>query len=151
MPRTIPVLLVTLILLLLLPAMVFTGSALYHGMGADSTLDALADQYAAPRNNLGVITLLGCAPLLLIIAVLGLRRLVRKTSQDGAAYALCGALPVLLVCLFVNLEFWPRFLPARQFLGFPHGLEFVIGPLFFAPIGIGVGCVIAWLIRRRSA
>lgn len=113
MPRTIPVLLVTLALLLLLPAMVFTGSALYHGMGADSTLNALAAQCAAERNNLGVVT--------------------------------------LLVCLFVNLEFWPKFLPARQFLGFPHGLEFVIGPLFFAPIGVGVGCFAAWLIRRRSA
>jgi hypothetical protein len=73
-----------------------------------------------------------------------------KTWDGAGPYALCSSLPIVLVTVFVHLEYWPSWLPARQFLGFPHGLEFVIGPFVFAPVGVLLGYVTAWLIARSS-
>ena len=148
--RTTTVLATSTVTLLLLPALLFLASALYRGMGIAGGFGALIDQYAADRTNLTVITLLGLVPLLLIMLLLGIRRVIRKTWQGSAVYAVGGVIPVVAVMAFVHLQYWPSYLPNRQFLGFPHGLEFVIGPLVFAPIGVVIGCVVARLTARRS-
>ena len=136
------------LLLLLIPPGVFLASGLGAGMGMHGVFDALVDQYAAERTNLAVISVLGAAPLLLLLLALGIRRLVRKSWDDTAIYAVGGALPVLAVSLIVNLQYWPKYLPERTFLGFPHGLEFIIGPGVFAPIGMVIGVAVVWIARR---
>jgi hypothetical protein len=148
--RPAPVLLIVAVALLVLPPLLFLGSALYRGMGLADGTSALLEQYSAERTNLVVITLLGLLPLLLVTLLLGIRRMLFKTWDDAGLYALCSSLPIVLVTVFVHLEYWPSWLPARQFLGFPHGLEFVIGPFVFAPVGVLLGFVTAWLIARSA-
>jgi hypothetical protein len=148
--RAAPVLLIVAVALLVLPPLLFLGSALYRGMGLADGTSALLEQYSAERTNLLVITLLGLLPLLLVTLLLGIRRMLFKTWDGAGPYALCSSLPIVLVTVFVHLEYWPSWLPARQFLGFPHGLEFVIGPFVFAPVGVLLGYVTAWLIGRST-
>ncbi|MBT8080446.1 MAG: hypothetical protein KJO31_17840 [Gammaproteobacteria bacterium] len=144
------VLLGSAILTLILPTLVFIGSALYRDMGFSAAFTALGEQYASERSNLFVVSMLGLAPLLVTGILLSLRRLIRKTWQGSVEYAWGGIIPTLVVTSFVNLEYWPSYLPARQFLGFPHGLEFVIGPLIIAPVGVIAGFAIAWMLRKRA-
>ena len=136
--------------LMTIPAMVFIGAALYHGMEIPAILVALGDQYTAEKQNLLVVSVLGLVPLLLIALLLFVRKLIRKSFDGSDAYAWGGVIPVLLVTVFVNLEYWPSYLPARNFLGFPHGLEFVIGPFVFAPIGVLLGFVLTWFLRKQN-
>ncbi len=147
---TIQVLAVSAVVLLIIPALVFVTSGLFRGMDTGLIIPALKDQFLAGKTNLFVVSLLGLLPLLLIALSLGVRKLVRKTWAGSVAYALGGALPAVAVALFVNLEYWPKYLPARQFLGFPHGLEFIIGPFVFAPIGVLLGFVFVWFLRRQQ-
>lgn len=147
---TTTVFVATLGLLVVIPAVIFLASALYHGMGVAASISALADQYTVSRTNLVAITLLGLLPVLVVGLLLGARRLLTKTWQRSEAYALGGVIPILAVTVFVHLEYWPSYLPSRQFMGFPHGLEFVIGPLVFAPIGVTAGFVVVWLLGKRT-
>ncbi len=145
-----PILAATTVALLLTPSFVFVAVALIEGLGPGETFAALAEQFTSDRINLAVISLLGAAPVLLILFSLWIRRLLRKTWDGSDTYALGGALPVIAVALFINLEYWPTYLPERQFLGFPHGLEFIIGPGLFAPVAMLIGFCVAWFIRRRA-
>jgi hypothetical protein len=131
----------------LVPSIVFVVVALANNMDA---LGALAEQFTAERHNLLGISLLALLPCVLLALLVGIGgRFARRPNWP--LYALGGAVPIVLVTAFVNYEFWPRYLPSRAFLGFPHGLEFVIGPLFFAPIGVLVGFSVVWiLLRTRS-
>lgn len=147
---TSAVLIGSFVLLMVIPVAVFVGAAIAGGMGMTATITALVEQYAADRNNLLIVSLAGLLPLLLILILIAVRARLRRTREGSAEYALAACIPVLLIALFVNLEYWPSYLPERQFLGFPHGLEFVIGPLVFAPIGVLLGFLITWLARRRS-
>ncbi len=148
--RAVPVIAAASAALVVLPPLLFLGSALFEGMGFGGGSTALAEQYVVERSNLVVITLLGLVPMLLIMLLLGIRRAIRKTWDGSGTYALAASLPVVLVTIYVHLEYWPSYLPARQFLGFPHGLEFVIGPLFFAPAGILLGFLVAWIFRKQA-
>ncbi|NNE09207.1 MAG: hypothetical protein HKN20_11655, partial [Gemmatimonadetes bacterium] len=49
-----------------------------------------------------------------------------------------------------NFDFWPAFLPSRVYPGFPHGLEFIIGPGVFAPIGMLLGVLTVWVSQRGA-
>lgn len=148
--KPLQVLAISAISLMIIPAVVFVGTALLSGMGISGTVAAVSDQYTAGKVNLLVVSLVGLIPLLLIAILVFVRKLMRKPQDGTVAYTWSGVIPVLVVALFVNLEYWPSYLPARQFLGFPHGLEFVIGPLVFAPVGILIGFLAVFLIRRRS-
>jgi hypothetical protein len=143
------VLLASAVSLLLIPSVIFVSAGVSEGMSLSQTFAALVEQFSADRNNLGTISALGLLPWALLALFLGIVRRVTRSSAGLTAYAVGGAIPIIVVIAFVNLEFWPAFLPARVFLGFPHGLEFVIGPLFFAPVGIGVGFLAVWISRRR--
>lgn len=146
---TTQVLAASAVALICIPALVFIASGLFRGMDLLSIIPAIGEQYRAEKNNLFVIGVLGLLPLLLVSLLLLIRKLVRKSWSGSAAYATGGAIPVLLVAVFVNLEFWPKYLPARQFLGFPHGIEFIIGPFIFAPVGILLGFLFVWAMRKK--
>lgn len=136
------------ILLMVIPPMVFIATALHRGMGVAGTLSAVGEQYAADKLNLLVVSLLGLLPLILTAILIVGRKLLRKSPVGSTAYAWGGCIPVVVVAVFVNFEYWPSYLPARQFLGFPHGLEFVIGPFVFAPIGALLGFLVARMVTK---
>jgi hypothetical protein len=76
------------------------------------------------------------------------RRRLRPSAEGPPLYAIGGALPILAVAVFVNVEYWTAFLPNRTFLGLPHGLEFIIGRGVFAPIGMLAGLAVVAVVRR---
>jgi len=142
------ILLASALLLLAIPPLVFVLVALTSGMSPADTAGALVAQYVAPRINLAVCSGLGLLPLLLLAVVLWVRRRRRPSTEGPPVYAIGGVLPILAVAVFVNAEYWTAFLPNRTFLGFPHGLEFIIGPGIFAPVGMLAGLAVVAVMRR---
>jgi len=133
-----------------IPPLVFTAVALFAGLGIGESLSALVAQYSAPRQNLLICGVVGLLPLGLLAALLWLINRLAPGNQHRPALALGGLMPILAVLAWVNLEFWPTFLPSGTYPGFPHGLEFVIGPIFFAPVAMVVGVLVLWLATRRA-
>ncbi len=138
------------VMLLLIPPVIFSLVALTSGMAFSETVSAVVDQYQSDRVNLLVSGLLSFFPLLLLAVVLLIARRFAMQAENTVVYAIGGVLPIVLVTIFVNFEYWPVFLPDRVYPGFPHGLEFVIGPLAFAPAGVLLGLAIAWLSLRKK-
>lgn len=152
LPPTRSFVVVGLVSVFLAPFAVFAATGLLSGMGVGGTIEALVEQTRADRQNPLVTGVLGLFPLLLLLAILWVcRRFDREGRWLGTAgWAALGA--ILLILVWVNAEFWSSFLPERAFLGFPHGLELVIGPLFFAPIAATVvGVVVALVLRGRAS
>jgi hypothetical protein len=142
------ILLASALLLLAIPPFVFVLVGLTSGMSPADTAGALSAQYGAESVNLAVCSGLGLVPLLLLAGVLWIRRRLRPSAEGPLLYAIGGALPILAVAVFVNVEYWTAFLPDRTFLGFPHGLEFIIGPGIFAPIGMLAGLAVVAAVRH---
>lgn len=137
--------------ILLVPPLVFFVVALSSDMSWSESISALTEQYHSRKQNLLVVGLVACLPLLLLPLVLWLHGRAGGKRPMRRILAWSGYLPVWLVTAWVNFEYWTDFLPARTFLGFPHGLEFVIGPLFFAPVGMAACMLVAWLVARNTA
>lgn len=133
---------------LLIPPLVFAGVGLAEGMGIAGTSSALAEQYSTRRQNLAILGAVGVIP----IALLGLLAWVLgKTERFRAKrrnLTLGGGLAILAVIGWVNVSYWPTFLPDKTYAGFPHGLEFVIGPLMFAPVAMLLGMLIGGLVSK---
>ncbi|MEO1087990.1 MAG: hypothetical protein AAFY88_27475 [Acidobacteriota bacterium] len=130
---------------LALPPTVFLATALGSGLDLGASLAALVAQYGAERLNLGVVTGLGLAPVLLLgLCLWLLGRFGIKRGSLGV-FAASGLVPIVAVILWAHLDYWPHFLPDRRSPGFPHGLELIIGPLVFAPVGMAVGLLTAWV------
>jgi hypothetical protein len=133
---------------LLIPPLVFLIAALGGGLDPATALGALIEQYQAPRQNLFVVALPALFPLALLALALWVARRIDVARGSRPALALWGLVPILAVLVWVNFQFWPIFLPSRTYPGFPHGLEFVIGPGLFAPVGMLVGLVAGWMALR---
>ncbi len=142
-------LLAAAVCLLVLPSLVFIGVALTYGLTWSDTTSALYEQYRAERTNLAMITLLGLAPLLLPALMFLIQRLWFKSWRGIRACLLGGVIPIILISILTQMSFWPDFLPERKFQGFPHGLEFVIGPLVFAPPASIAGMLLTGLLAPR--
>ena len=127
----------------------FVMVALGSDMGVGATMDALFEQYAADRVNLLVISLTSLAPMVLLVLIVWIGRRFGKFKTSAGAVALGGSIAILLVTVFVNMEYWPKFLPARAFLGWPHGIEFLLGPAIAAPVAMLFGMLIGGLLVRR--
>lgn len=146
-PSSVPVLLFGMAGVFAIPPLVFFIVGLTEGMGA-ATFGALVEQYSIARQNLFMVSLPGLFPL----ALLGLAVYLggRFRGWTGLrSLAVGGTVAILAVQTWVNVEFWPTYLPARTYPGFPHGLEFVIGPIFFAPLAMLVGMVLAAVLTGR--
>lgn len=139
---------IAMLLPLVIPTGVFATCALMAGLAPAETVAAIIEQYTAARQNLLVVSLLGLFPILLLLIGLWLHRKFGGNPQVGQWLAWGGLIPILLVLIWINSMFWPIFLPERTYPGFPHGLEFIIGPGIFAPVAMVVGMGLAWLIRR---
>lgn len=132
-----------------IPAGVFLICALLADLTFEDSLRATAEQFTAERNHLWGCGVLGALPVVLLTGVgwLMKRWLEPQRARLIAQFGLVG---IALVLVWVNFEFWPGYLPERAFRGFPHGLEFVIGPLYFAPGVMLAFMLFAWLGTRNS-
>ncbi len=135
---------------LAIPPLVFLIAAFGAELSLNDAFAAMVEQFVAPRQNLLVCGALGLFPLTLLGLILWALRRFAPKIRYRSMLALGGVLPILVVLVWVNFDFWPHFLPSQTYPGFPHGLGFVIGPGIFAPIGMIGGMVIAWLISRNS-
>lgn len=133
------------------PVVVFTAVGFASGMGLAGTMAALADQVGQRRLNPLITGVLGWLPVALLF--LG-RWLARRWRPEGAWVASAswgGLVAILGVLVWANLQFWPLFLPEQVQPGFPHGLELVIGPIFFAPVAMLLGGLAGGLAAGRGA
>lgn len=146
----LPVFVAAALALVATPPLVFTAVGLAEGMGLGGTLSAVVAQYGTRRLNLLMVAVLSLLPLALLALLVHLVGRFTSVAASRRALATGGALAIVAVMLWVNAQFWPLFLPERSAPGFPHGLEFVIGPLYFAPVGMVVGMVVAGLLARSS-
>lgn len=140
---------ITLVALFLIPPAVFLITMLTEGLGPGEALSAVFDQYAQRRQNPLANTVLGLIPVAPLVLILVIYRL-RKGPAGSTAIATGGGIGIASMLLWANMEYWPNFLPGRDYPGFPHGLEIVIGSLFFAPVAMLVGVVmgVLWLRAR---
>ncbi len=132
---------------LLIPPAVYAFVALRSGLSVAEAGSALVAQIGG-RPNLGATALLGLAPILLFTIVL---RLLRRRDPEGrwlGAAGWWGLVPALLILAWANWEVWPLHMPGRAFPGWPHGLELVIGPIFFVPVALVLGAVAGSLVAR---
>ena len=135
---------------MLIPPTVFCVSGAVAGLPIDETLRACAEQYVARRQNLLIVSVLGLLPI--AVLAIGLWAYSRwRSAARLPEFAFAGLLPILVVLTWANLEFWPDFLPDRVYPGFPHGLELVLGPLFYAPVAMLIGLAVARLALSRDA
>ena len=133
---------------LVVPALIFLWAAFGAGLGASEAFGALLAQYTVPRQNLGVVSLVGLLPVALLALVLWILRKLAPEDSRRPLLAAAGLAPVILVVAWIHHGFWTLYLPSRTYPGFPHGLEFVIGPLVFAPVGMAISMVVARLVSR---
>lgn len=135
----------------MIPPLVFAFAGLGEGMSFGDAIGALVAQYGAARQNLLVLSGVGLLPIGLLAVVLLVLRRLAPGSLLRPALALGGVVPILVVLVWAHWDFWPIFLPSRTYPGFPHGLGFVIGPLFFAPVGMVLGMLTGWVVAKRTA
>lgn len=140
----------SLLLPVLIPAAVFALCALLKGLSLPETTTALLQQFKAERQNLLVCGLIGLFPVGLLHGCLWIHRWKKGAATVERAMAIGGLVAILLVLLWVNFQFWPLFLPDRVYPGFPHGLEFIIGPGIFAPVAMIIGMAIGWIATRTK-
>lgn len=141
--------LAALTLPLLVPVIVYLVVAVTSGLSPVEALDALRVQFSG-RPNLMATALLGLAPIALFTGVL---RLLRRRDPEGRWLGVAGwsgLAPALVILIWANSEVWPLYMPGRSFPGFPHGLELVIGAIFFVPIALVLGGLAGALMARRS-
>jgi hypothetical protein len=122
----------------------FLGAAVVAGSASDA-LPALFEQAGRRRLNPLVAGALGLAPVLLLLLILVVGPRLAPRWGWGPAVAWAGLAPVALLELWAHWTVWSTYFPSRAMPGFPHGLELVIVPLFFAPVGAVVGVVVGLL------
>ena len=130
-----------------IPTGVFLLCALFADIGLAGSLRATVEQFAAERHPLLGAGILGLLPVGLV-TVLGWLLARKMEPRRSRLIARAGLTGIAMILLWINFQFWPGYLPERAFRGFPHGLEFVIGPLFFAPPAMLVCMLGAWFATR---
>lgn len=135
---------------LLVPVVAYTLVALRTGLSVSETASAMVAQAIGGRPNLLAPAALSSVPIALLFI---LHWLARKRDPDNSwreRAAWSGLFLVLAVLFWANLTAWPLYMPGRAFPGFPHGLELVIAPLFFAPVAALAGWLIGAFTAARS-
>ncbi|MEM7193611.1 MAG: hypothetical protein AAF402_01585 [Pseudomonadota bacterium] len=127
-------------------SMIFSG--FLEGMDVTSLTKAVADQYVVKKGNLLITSALGLLPLLLLTLVMWVvGKFVRSVHYRRSMF-FGGVTAIVLIIVWANTTHWRSYLPDKQFLSWPHGIELVIGPLIFAPIAMLLGVLAGWLTSR---
>jgi len=138
-----------ILLALVTPPVSFALCGVWAGMGLADIATAMADQYAGDaRPALWGPSLLALAPVLVLASALWLVARLRKKPDLNGSLGAAGLGAMTLVLIWANVSFWSAFLPERDAPGWPHGIELVIGPLFFAPPAVLLAMLVVWLVRR---
>jgi len=132
---------------LVIPPVAFFSCALMKRVSISSATLMVVERYSAEKYNLFISSILGFVPVIALLLIMWISRRFGATRESCQLIAWGGLLPILLVLSWIHFQFWPSYLPSREFLGFPHGLEFVIGPLFFAPIAMCLGIAVSFILR----
>lgn len=133
-----------------LPALTYLLVAMLDGHGVGGSVSALLAQVRDGRPNPLISGVLGLLPVLLLVLGMWIGRRFDPEGDRVGAAGWWGLAGILVVLIWANLTAWPLYLPGRPFPGFPHGLELVIGPLFFAPVAAMVGVAIGWITGRST-
>ncbi len=131
----------------LTPALVLTLCLLFNGFSVGETSSQLLAQMQADRRNLLLVGLPAVVPFALLALVLVIYRRWRGCAGSSTVAA-AGAAGIMVMLVWANASFWPLFLPGRSYPGWPHGLEMVIVPLFFAPISMLIAVAIGIMLLR---
>lgn len=137
-----------LLLTFVIPLLSFFVCGVRNGMGLGESAQALAVQLTQPRHN----PALSAIPALLPLPALGIVLWVLSRYRPEANllhYGVAALGGLALIQLWVNWSFWDIYLPQRVYPGFPHGLEFIIGPIFFSPLAMVLCLVGVALVARK--
>jgi len=128
----------------------FLVAGLAAGMGVE-VVPVLFEQAGQRRLNPLLAGIVGLVPVLLLLLILAVGPRLTPRAGWGPTVAWTGLIPIILLELWAHWEVWTLYLPSRATLSFPHGLELVIVPLFFAPVGVVVGVGLGlWLERSKK-
>ncbi len=127
----------------------FVLAGVLSGMGYE-VLPALVEQSAQRRLNPLIAGGLGLVPVFLLLLILAVGPRVLPNAAWGPSVAWAGLIPVAALELWAHWEVWTAYLPSRGVLTFPHGLELVIVPIFFAPVGMVAGLGLGLWSAGRS-
>lgn len=139
-----------LVVPIVLPAVTYVVVGLMDGLGVGGAVSALVAQIGDGRPNPLIAGILGLLPMGLLLLGVWVGGRLHAAGHRVVAAGWGGFGAILLVLVWVNLMAWPLYLPGRSFPGFPHGLELVIGPIFFAPVAMVVGAGIGWVVAGRG-
>ena len=141
---------IALVVPIVLPALVYVTVALMDGIGVGGAFAALIAQIRDGRPNPAISGILGLLPVGILLAGTWAGGRLHSDGRRVAIAGWCGLGAIVLVLVWANFMVWPLFLPGRAFPGFPHGIELVIAPIFFAPIAMAVGGGIGWMLGGSS-
>ena len=131
------------------PPVVFIATALLSGLSPAETVSATIGQYSTSRLNLLIMGALGAVPFgILSLALVLFRRFGRGLRVERMAIG--GGVFILATMLWAHTTYWRLFLPERVAPMWPHGLELLIGPIFFAPVMALAGLLLGWVAERAS-
>ncbi len=136
-------------ILLVSPIAYLISYALSEQHAGDAISTLLTQYYQVKRNPL-ITSLLSLFPFLLLAIIQGIAQKRKTHVKTCTAMVTGGSLAIFVLMMWANLTYWPNFLPEVQYPGFPHGLELVIVPLFFAPIGMLLGVLLGWFAGRNT-
>ncbi len=143
------VLVVGVLATFLIPAASYWACGVLEGLAPVTALEYLIEQYGVRRQNPALSAIPALLPLVLLAAVLAvIRRMTAKPTS--LVLAIGGLAPQLALQIWTNVGFWSIYLPTRSYPGYPHGLEFVIVPLFYTPVAMALGLFIAHIALRRQ-
>jgi hypothetical protein len=123
---------------------------LMSGSGVE-TVSAFLEQAGERRLNPLIAGVLGLAPVILLLLILAVGVRFTPRAGWGPAAAWGGLVPIAVLELWAHLEVWSTYFPSRSMPGFPHGLELVIVPIFFAPVGVVFGVLLGLRFGRPRA
>lgn len=113
-------------------------------------ISSLIQQYLVAKRNPLLTALLGMFPFLLLALLLFIMGRRKANERLRVLLSFVGASTIFVCMFWVNLMYWPNFLPGNPYPGFPNGLELVIVPIFFAPIAMFVSVFLVWLVKRAK-
>lgn len=135
----------------IMPWVVFLISGLAVGMSPADAFSAAVEQSGERKQNPLIAGVPGIIPAGVVALLLLILRRWDRTGERRRVVGWVGVFLIGAVIAWANFQFWPKFLPEREFMMWPHGLELVLGPMFFAPVVALVGCLVTWFGTRGRA
>ena len=138
-------------LVLATPVVTFIVCAIFKSIPFTEIPTYVSDQFYTARGNLAILGVVGLFPMLIMAIVLWIVQKLTKGSIAGDYLFYSGLIAIIMIIGWANGSYWLAYLPNRNFLGWPHGIELFIGPVVFAPIGMLICILVAWAAGHISS